>query len=177
MASVANGLKLAEGTIGNKRPLFWAIVLAILVSLAGSIWVVMEMAHTHGGINLNTWWFVGAPQAPFTYIAAKLSTPAAANLEGWAFTAVGGGVMGLLMLARQHLLWWPLHPIGFMISSLGWITGYIWFSVFLAWLMKGVILRFGGPGVYRGTRIFFMGLIVGGAVANGTWMFIDSFAR
>ena len=39
----------------------------------------------------------------------------------------------LLMLARQHILWWPLHPLGFAISTSS-LTNGISCSVFLAWL-------------------------------------------
>ena len=57
MASVANGLKMSEMTRGPKRRLFPAIVLAILVSLAGSSYVALVMAYGHGGINLNPLFF------------------------------------------------------------------------------------------------------------------------
>ena len=36
MASVANGLKMSESSAGSRRRLFWAVVIAILVSLVGS---------------------------------------------------------------------------------------------------------------------------------------------
>ena len=56
--------------------------------------------------------------------------------------------MALLMLARQHFLWWPLHPLGFAVSTIS-MTNYISFSVFLAWLIKTVILKYGGPVLFR----------------------------
>ena len=57
MSSVANGLKMSEMIRGPKRRLFWAIVVAILVSLAGSSYVTLVMAYEHGGINLNPLFF------------------------------------------------------------------------------------------------------------------------
>ena len=37
----------------------------------------------------------------------------------------------------------------------------MFFSVFLAWLCKTLVLRYGGPALYLKTRPFFMGLILG----------------
>ena len=173
MASCANGQKLIEGLTRRQRPLFWIMMLAILVSLATSVTVILYLGYTYGGINLNSWFFIGAPRAPFDYIQPKMINPTEVNWGGWGFTGIGGLVMILLMLARHRLLWWPLHPIGFMISGLGWITGYIWFSVFLAWLMKSVILKYGGPGLYRSSRPFFLGLILGGTTVTGVWVVVD----
>ena len=56
--------------------------------------------------------------------------------------------MALLMVARQYLTWWPLHPLGFAISTNA-MTNYIWFSVFLAWLIKGLVLKYGGPALFQ----------------------------
>ena len=77
-----------------------------------------------------------------------------------------------MMWARQHLVWWPLHPIGFAISGT-WLVRWISFSVFLAWLIKVVVLRYGGPGFYRRSQPFFLGLIAGQMSCNGIWLVTD----
>ncbi len=74
MASCANGLKLAEEMGPRKRPLFWAILLSVVVSIVGSIWLVMKLSYESGGINLNQWFFVGGPVVPFNYITPILNT-------------------------------------------------------------------------------------------------------
>ena len=38
---LANGLKLAETVTGPKRRLFWAMMLALVCSLAGSTWIIL----------------------------------------------------------------------------------------------------------------------------------------
>ena len=43
MPIFANALKLAEA-IGNKKGLAWAVLLAVVLSLAGSIWQLMDLA-------------------------------------------------------------------------------------------------------------------------------------
>jgi len=176
LASSANALKLSdEAGMGRwKRPLFWAMMLALVMSLLGSIWVILVLCYTHGGINLNQWFFIGGAYTPFEFVVPLINTPTEASMGGWIWTAIGGGLMALLMFVRQQLLWWPLHPLGFVISTT-WMAQFVWFSVFLAWMVKFVILRYGGPGLYRASRPFFLGLILGHFSVAGFWLIVDQF--
>ena len=82
--------------------------------------------------------------------------------------------MALLMWARQQLLWWPLHPIGYPIGAV-WLMDQLWFSIALAWLLKLVAMKYGGPSLFRRARPFFLGLIVGQFFIAGLWLIIDFF--
>jgi hypothetical protein len=55
------------------------------------------------------------------------------------------------------------------------LTNHISFSVFLAWLVKTLILKYGGPSFYRLARPFFLGLIAGQFAVSGMWLVIDYF--
>ena len=105
MVSCIHSLKLSEGMGKNVRPLFWVMLLAIAISLVGSVWTILYLAYTYGGINLNGWFFGGGARAPFDFVAEKLQTPTGPSLEGWGNTLFGGVLMALLMMARHHLLW------------------------------------------------------------------------
>jgi hypothetical protein len=174
MSSVANGLKMGEIITGSRRRLFWAVAIAVLVSLAGSSYMTLILAYKHGGINLNPLFFVGqaptfGPRDMTPRIAGELPGP---RLDAWLFMSIGGSVMALLMWARHHFLWWPLNPLGYTISA-NWKTGHIFASALLAWLLKFLILRYGGPKLYKSLRPFFLGLILGEIVAAGGWLVVD----
>ncbi len=174
MSSVANGLKMSEVIKGGKRRLFWAVIIAIVVSLVGSSYVTMALAYKYGGINLNGLFFgwgaaTYGPKDMAPRIAAELTGP---RLDTWLFMGVGGGVMAALMWMRHHLLWWPFNPLGYAISA-NWKTGHIFASALIAWLLKLVILKYGGPRLYRNLRPFFLGLILGEVVAAGVWLVAD----
>ena len=131
MASCAHGLKLGEELGQRLRPLFWCMLLAVFISLLGSVAMILHLAYEYGGINLNGWFFGGGTRAPFDYITTKLNAPTVPNISGWVHTFIGGGIMALLVLARHTLLWWPLHPIGYPIGAV-WLMDQLWFSIF--WL-------------------------------------------
>ena len=171
MASAANGLKLVQEAIHRRRRLvFWAMMIAIVLTLASSIWSILQLAYEYGGINTDQFFFGGAARYPFDNAAARIQSLDGPHWENWIYTAVGGGLMGFLMWARHHWLWWPFHHLGFPISA---VFGTMFFSVFLAWLIKSVVLRYGGPGLYLRTRPFFLGLILGQFVTAGVWYVID----
>ena len=51
----------------------------------------------------------------------------------------------------------------------------IWFTLFLAWLFKSLVLKYGGVSLYRQTLPFFLGLALGHIVIGGVWLVIDGF--
>ena len=174
MASCANGLKMVEG-VKNLRPLFWAQVLAILVALVGAGTTILYLAYTYGGINLHGWFFGAGAQVPFNFIANKFQNAPPVQLDGWLFKGIGAAIMGGLVFLRHHLLWWPFHPLGFAICTVSYIVGRLWFTVFMAWLFKITILKYGGPQLHQVLRPFFMGLILGQFSNAGFWNIIDAF--
>ena len=171
MTSAANSLKLGEGFGGSKRPLFWTMLLAMVVGLVSSMWVVMELGYSYGALNLK---IPGGQHGLYDYAASLIRTPSEPHLWGWINTGIGAGVMLLLMLARWYYVWWPLHPLGYPIGPTG-IMDHLWFDMFLAWLIKVSVLRYGGVALYRRTRPFFMGMIAGHIVPGGLFLFVDHF--
>lgn len=171
MVPCANGLKLAAEQIRTRiRWLFVAILISIVCALAASTWTVLHYAYQYGGINLNGYFFQTVPHYVFDFISKRLSMDSGPNILGWIHTTMGAGVMVLLMLAHHRFLWWPLHPLGFPISS---VFASMWFSVFIAWIVKSIVLKYGGPPLYRRLGPFFLGLIIGQIVVAGLWIFID----
>ncbi|MCH8962639.1 MAG: hypothetical protein IH820_15325, partial [Bacteroidetes bacterium] len=86
--------------------------------------------------------------------------------KGFLYTGLGAGVAGLLMVLRMRLSWWPLHPVALPLSTV-WYMDRFFFSVFLAWGIKGLVLKFGGANLYRKTQPFFIGIILGEVVCSG----------
>jgi hypothetical protein len=175
MASTANSLKIIEGEGRRRRPLFWAIMLSIIITMVSSIWILLKLAYSYGGLNCNDWFFGGGAIAPYNFFASKILNPSEPNLLGWYITAGGAVGMLFLMFMRARFLWWPFHPIGFTIGPV-WIMDQIWFTIFLAWLIKTVVVRYGGLKMFQKLRPLFLGLILGQFTCNGVWVLIDAIA-
>ena len=172
MPHCANGLKLSERIRGNRRPLFWGMLAAIMLGLGGGLATMLYMSYTLGAINLSDRHFVWLAQYIYEYAAARIADPSGPSWYGWVHTGVGGVIMGLLMVARHQWLWWPLHPLGYPVSS---VFSWMAFNAFLAWLFKSVILKYGGPNLYRAARPFFLGIILGQFAIYGVFWIFDSF--
>ena len=172
-APLANGLRMAGETSGRRRRLAWAIALAMVVTLAVSVCYTLSVAYRDGALNLHPQFFTGFASSPSGFAALKLLEPTGPSVSGYLWLLSGAVVMGMLMLARQHVNWWPFHPLGYAVSQ-GWTMNYVWFPVFLAWLTKLLILKYGGAEAYRKTRPFFMGLVLGHFTVGGVWLLIDS---
>lgn len=176
MAAVIHGLKLVESyTVGNRKRLFWAIMLAALVATSSSIATVLLVGYRYGALNLSEWFFgIGSATAPYTFVDYHLANSAEASRSFYILSSIGAALQLLLTVANSRFIWWPIHPVAFPVSAY-WTTHHLMPSIFLAWAIKSVVLHYGGVVLYRKTRPFFLGLILGHYVAGGLWIVLDGF--
>jgi len=81
----------------------------------------------------------------------------------------------LLRIARWNLRWWPFHPAGYALA-ISFAMDHFWFSFFISWLLKIIILRAGGMKLHRRAIPFFLGLILGDYVIGSIWAILGPFA-
>jgi hypothetical protein len=60
------------------------------------------------------------------------------------------------------------------ITSYGAFIGNAWFSIFVGWIAKVLIVRFGGAQYFQRARPMFVGIIFGEALAAGIWLIINA---
>ena len=80
---------------------------------------------------------------------------------------LGIGALAIFILAflRARFAWFPFHPIGYILAPTYFMMG-VWFPLFLAWLIRSVMLRIGGARMIRyGLVPFSVGIFIG-AVAS-----------
>jgi hypothetical protein len=178
MATTGHTLRFQEDAHIPRRLLFAGIIAAIVVSYISSAWIHIYSAYKIGALNSSLSsgggsWFFGGGMSRFiaNFVIPKMETPITKDIimTRYIFTAIGAFVMGVLMMLHSKFLWWPIHYIGFPIAESAPLI-YWWFAIFLAWLIKGVILRFGGHNVYKKSVPFFLGMIL----STVTWIVIES---
>ncbi|NOZ64512.1 MAG: hypothetical protein GXO71_06240 [Caldiserica bacterium] len=174
MASVANALKMVhEKKIKEKKLVFWVIVGAILLTLLGTYTSGLLLAYRNGALNTYGWHYKGLPQFMGKTIRELIIFPHGIEWKKIFFEGVGAALMLALIWLRNNFLWWPIHPLGLAIGSTS-PSQWVWFSIFLGWLLKVIILRYGGVKIYKQLLPLFYGFILGGFVAAGVWLGIDA---
>ncbi len=96
----------------------------------------------------------------------------AQNYNRYGHFTFGLGLTAALSFLRIRYVSWPLHPIGYLLVY-SYTMKAIWFSVFIGWLAKIIVIRFGGGTMFRGARPFFVGLIFGEAGAAAMWLVVS----
>lgn len=91
--------------------------------------------------------------------------------NAWFHVGVGGAMVAVLMVGRVMFVAWPFHPIGLLLMN-AWPLQVFWFSIFIGWGIKSLLLHYGGALVFRRARPFFIGLIIGEMLAAGGWMVV-----
>jgi len=73
---------------------------------------------------------------------------------------VGLVVTVVLMWLKLRFTAWPLHPVAFPIAI---AVEALIPVIFVTWLVKAILMRYGGLRLHRTALPFFLGLLVGGA--------------
>jgi hypothetical protein len=170
MPAFAHCAKLSDVLKGNRRNVGWAVVAAVVVAVCVSVPYTIALGYRHGAYNFDTWIFTYGGSLPFENIVKKMRNPFDVDLGRLTFLGIGGGLYSLLNVLRTRFAWWSLHPIGLTLAS-SWPIKMAAFSIFLGWLCKWLIVRFGGIQLYRQARPVFLGMILGyfagAAISNG----------
>ncbi len=166
--------RLGEFVAGNRRRLFWSVCAAFLVGLVASTLYVVWLGYRVGGYNFEPNWLVTrAGQSGFQGAVSDIISPNPMQSSEYVFFIVGVLAMALITVMRYRFAWWPFHPIGFALSgsALSHLTG---FTIFLAWSLKAILLRFFGAAFYRRSRPFFVGLLIGYVFSIALGLVLDA---
>ncbi len=177
--SVIDPADLAAGRRRGRRflgLLVLALVVGYFVAWGSTIWTNYSFAATldvQQVVPINTW---GTSNAQTNYLLG----PSLAyqnntlNLRHSPLMHVGGGFLftGALALLKARLAWWPLHPVGFLMTHTSPVQK-MWFSLLLGWAVKVIIVKYGGARMYQSAKPVFLGLILGDTMAAGLWLGIS----
>jgi len=173
MPSIMDAYKLAhEGKI-NLRKLMPALGLAAVVSIAASYYSLIATCYKHGAVTLSGWFCLASPQQPFTTLVSWIDAPKSPNPLSILFVLIGVAVTVGLSIARVRFVWWPFHPLGYAMGP-SWPMIQLWSSIFIGWMMKVFLMRYGSGRSYRKARPFFLGLVVGEFLVAGIWVVVSA---
>lgn len=164
-------LKLAQGTGTAVHRLFWPLLLAAALGALAAYWANLHVYFELGAATARVRpWITSMGQLPFRQLRGWLDSPQPPDPASLQAVAAGLGVVSLLGAARQRLLWWPFHPVGYALANTPSMD-YMWMPFLVAWALKALVLHAGGVALYRRTLPFFLGLILGDYVVPALWFF------
>jgi hypothetical protein len=169
------GFKIAERIQARYRPLFWAMLLAIGFGALCAFWADLDQSYRLGAAEKvappNVQLIFGSEpwERMHGWIKNSVSPQQVSNVR--TAIVVGFCVTLLLNALRMRFAWFPFHPVGYAVSS-SWSLSLLWLPLLIAWMIKSVMLRYGGLRVYRQAMPFFLGIILGECVVGSLWMLI-----
>jgi len=163
--------KMAERTKARYRGIFLAIAVASVVGTVTAFVVILSLLYQYGAGSSS----LGPPNVPLIFgsepwgrMDAWLKVPQPADSSRAVAIVVGFCLTIALNSLRMRVGWFPFHPVGYAVSS-SWSMHLLWLPMFIAWLIKLTILRYGGLKLYRRALPFFLGIILGECVVGSFW--------
>lgn len=158
---VVDSYSLSERTHMHPKGFVKIIVGSFLVASILGFAIALPIIYDKGMHMLNpemvNQGFKSAWQVPI-WFGDRLSLAPVVGLASLVFT-------GFLGFMRTKFISWPFHPIGYLVSLYGDIAT-IWGPFFIAWVIKGTILRYRGTAAMKKASIFFIGMVFGDAIVN-----------
>ena len=88
------------------------------------------------------------------------------------FLVAGMAMVTGMTIARYYFSWWPISPIGFVVAA-GGPARNAFFPVFLAWLLKTILIRIGGVRLYQAVQPLMIGIMVGYVLGSAVAILAD----
>jgi hypothetical protein len=169
MPQQAQCLKTGQLVEIPARRFLWPLVWASAFGVLCAFWAHLHVYYIYGAASSKVRpWLQSIATAPFREAATLIATPTVRDTTGMLAASSGAVILLLLSALRQRFPWWPLHPLGYALATTSSMD-YMWFPFLLAWVAKGLTIRYGGIQQYRRLLPFFLGLILGDYVVPALW--------
>ena len=162
-------MKLVGDARIHQRAVWKVVLLATVIATLAS-WIGLLACYYHYGASSAHVdnWRTSMGSSPWFLLDGWKNSPTKLDLPQIGGVGAGITIIGLLMLARTKILWWPFHAIGYALAGT-YTLPWLWCPVLLGWLFKVLILRYGGMKLHRNAIPFFIGLILGDYVTGSVW--------
>jgi hypothetical protein len=156
------GLRIAERGVMRARHFAWAIVLAVPLIMLSYFWASLHIGYQFGVAAKSPPDMLAISSGTSNMLDGWLRDPAGPNWSGAISIGIGAAIALALMSLKLRLPMFPLHPMALPLA-LSWTIDAMLPAIVITWLVKALLLRYGGLRAHRRALPFFLGLIVGDA--------------
>jgi len=165
MPNQLEGLKMAEGGRMERRRLTLLMAVVPALALLSFFWATLQTGYHLGMASGHTsGWFTRIGGWAADGLRSDAEHPSGPELGGSLAILISLVITSLLYYLKLQFAWWPLHPVAYPISTSNTIAS-ITPALFLTWLVKSLLLRYGGLHAHRTALPLFLGLLAGDATA------------
>lgn len=184
LATQLEGVYLARRTNVSGRLIAVAVAVGFVASVGVGLLSFLTLCYWHGYPNLvarSMYWHATGPFWTM-FSGGDVSFRHQFHVLSFAMIFVGAAVMIALLILRKRYPRFPLPPLCFVLVCLGTVTfhggmgawetlpmNFIWGPVLIAYIIKSLVLRFGGMDLYVRAYPAALGLIFGHAMMMVFW--------
>lgn len=158
-------------------------VLAVAIGAGVTMVSTAMLAYGQGAITFNsTWTYTWHPRMMYDVATAQINAGSGPDFIRLAWMSGGAVMMVVLMILRNNVVGWFLHPVGFLAGhqTLGvpgspGATPWVFIGM-VAWGIKGVLIKMGGVESYEKAKPFFGGMVIGSVLPNLLTLVINMLA-
>lgn len=166
-----DGQKLGDELGVRRRTLPYVFGIAILAAIPMAAAMQLWIPYHRGATSMYSYTYWGNNIQFFKENGAFLQGESEHLAGGLISFIAGGAITAGLALMRVRYVGWPLHPLGYALST-SWTTMVFWFPMLVAWVIKSVVVRYGGMRLYSRARPLFLGMIFGEFTSAVMWTLI-----
>ena len=163
------GFKLASTSGIRSRFMLFAILAALFVGILSQFWALISIPYRLGALHEMSRVPIVYGAEPWRQLQNWLTHPLDPDYWALGFTGIGMLFALFLMLMRMKFFWFPFHPAAYAAICGSWAVNYIWFSLGTVWVLKLILLKYGGRNAHRKAMPFFLGLILGQFTIGSLW--------
>ena len=166
--------RLGEYVARGRGRLFGGICVAFVVGIVLSTLFTIWLGYTIGGYNFEpNWLIIRAGAGGYQGAVNAIISPEPMETVDYWFFLIGAAAMSSMVFMRYRFPWWPFHPVGLALSGtmLARLTS---FTMFVAWLLKFLLLKLAGASFYRKSKPFFIGMLVAYILATAVGLVVDA---
>ena len=167
--------KIADRTGMSNKKLLWVMMISFPVGVLLAMWIYPYTLYKYGATVA-----VDAPgqvlasgNAAYYSLSSWLLYPKPVDIYASGSIVIGFLFSIFLFVMRLKFIWWPFHPVGYVMGVNGASVDHYWFALILSSTVKFIALKHGGARTYRKILPFFLGLVLGDIAIGCYWSILS----